>query len=432
MLRYEDLRRAVAISSALTVLDERSFLFREAYNMGYPKFTNVLRLNHGQRMTAYVSINEDGGTIFVWGRQFFDELMDDAHWSKRTTGIERVAFVLAHETLHIVLRHVERSTGKLPLTWNIACDIVVNYLCGTFYDLPVLPNSVTADGVETMINLKRESEGKPPLSPGIDPAVQSAEEIYEILLQNTDVEFSFSPGSGCHDQWESLDARTKEILGAKATEAIARAAQKDEDEGNNDPADKGAKGCGKLPGDGDIGELRGVADQIVADNRVPWEKFVANRIGSLWQPGVTERWDRLPTRLGSQWGRVVMPSRRNDYVPEGINILTALDASGSMSDEDIERMAAIHASLPDRYKVTIASFDTKCYIIPDLKSVRGGGGTHLRDVNRVAEEINADLVICLTDGYFGDAGCVARPADWVFVINGTEDYVPNGASVFHV
>lgn len=430
--RYEDIHRMLTISSALKALDERSFLFREAYMMGYPKFTNVKMIDASRRMTAYVSINDSGGTIFVWGREFFDELTDDALYSRSTTAVERVAFVLAHETLHIVLRHVERSSGKLPNVWNWACDIVVNWLCGDFYGLPVLPSACTAASVEEAINNHRAAKGEPAVSLGIDPSKQSCEQIYEILLQHIDVEVSFQPGSGCHDGWEKLDDRTKEILGAKVTEAVARAAQKDADAGKNDGDDDGSKGCGKLPGNADCGELREIADQIVADNRIPWERMLANRIGSLWQPGITERWDRLAPRLGSQWGRIIMPSRRVGYAPDGIRILAALDASGSMSEDDIGRMASLLSSLPDRYKVTIASFDTRCYIIPDLRSIRGGGGTSLHDVNRVAEEISADLVVCLTDGYFGDAGCVARPNDWVFVIDGTVDYVPQGSTVFHV
>lgn len=35
-------------------------------------------------------------------------------------------FVIAHEILHVALRHLDRRQGRDPLLWNVACDFVVN------------------------------------------------------------------------------------------------------------------------------------------------------------------------------------------------------------------------------------------------------------------------------------------------------------------
>ncbi|MGV3616292.1 MAG: DUF2201 family putative metallopeptidase [Fimbriimonas sp.] len=35
-------------------------------------------------------------------------------------------FVMAHEILHVGLRHVERAEGRDPFLWNVACDFVIN------------------------------------------------------------------------------------------------------------------------------------------------------------------------------------------------------------------------------------------------------------------------------------------------------------------
>ncbi|MEV4895952.1 hypothetical protein AB0K48_41965, partial [Nonomuraea sp. NPDC055795] len=40
--------------------------------------------------------------------------------------IEEWRFVLAHEMLHAALRHGERTGGREPYVWNIACDYVIN------------------------------------------------------------------------------------------------------------------------------------------------------------------------------------------------------------------------------------------------------------------------------------------------------------------
>lgn len=733
--RYEDIRRTVLLSQALQCLDQKTYLFREAYAMGYPKFTDVREVRPGQAMTAFVGLDRNGNFLFCWGRHFFDLLLDDRVWQDGSNPLGRIMFILAHETLHVVFRHITRAEGKIAKVWNYAClkggslvsmadgskkpicdvrvgdvvlgvspdgrvvstpvlhsqsklsddlvevtganysltstsdheflteygyveagiigsytesnrqvvrvredvcareheyyvyrgvgyetstglpqrrrvyeaewldgdqnrhqisrrrrelyvpskteiervellcrtggwggahfgldpqepqsqqgllsanserveyfwpasrlalrtgfslrrrvelqrmpsleveflqhnggtvtsfvdavvggqksssqfgvgvcapsweanlpggaygkddfhcprtadlerervsvravsgsarvwdittgthnfiaegfvvhncDIVVNWYC-EWYGLKLLPGSVTVDDY--------------PEDWGIDPETQTTEQIYEILLKHAKVLPSFGPASGHHDQWEQLDERTREILEGKITEAQSKAANRDDDAGHNDP-DSDSQGCGKLPGTGAAGELRQFADQIVADNRVPWDTMLRHRLGSLYQPHVAERWDRLPTRLTSQWGRLVLPSNRMDRKRTGIHILTALDASASMSEDDIYRMACVLASLPDNYKATLVSFDTKCYLIDSLEDVRGGGGTSLDDVDRVAEELEVDCVVCLTDGYFGSSGSrLTRPVDWVFIIDGTDSYVPDEATAFRV
>ncbi len=41
-------------------------------------------------------------------------------------GEEACRFVIAHELLHVGLRHVQRREGRDPFLWNVACDYVVN------------------------------------------------------------------------------------------------------------------------------------------------------------------------------------------------------------------------------------------------------------------------------------------------------------------
>lgn len=735
--RFEDIRRCGIISRCLQSLDDKSYLFREAYMLGFPKFTDVREARPGQPMTAFVGVDRRGEFIFCWGRPFFDALQVDANWPPKTEALLRTAFVLVHETLHVVLRHITRAEGKVAKIWNYACmvpgtgvwmadgsvrpiesvragDVVlgvsdgrvvpsavrhtlsklssdlVEFNCGsnsvtsttdhryltetgyvdagtigaaapservlvrarerirsekrdsyvdcgngygvaaelpqrrwllapfgslreedrskisrgrkelfgfervaevgtsllrgfggrrrdgyglhpsaqkiwerlpsagdvrlqyehgfaelvgessillrtdseqsglrllasgilqsnggsgswdsssfigsetqagrvgfgvfedsffpevsreaykenevyrertsdlerervTFrpvhagptrvYDLTTDTGSYIANGFvvhncDVTVNYLSEWYGLEPLPGsilaadfppdwGINPEQQTTEEIYLILLQRSNVVPDFNPSTGNHDTWENLDQDTRDILEGKISEAVERAARQDEEGGNNDEWDDDAKGMGKLPGNSAAGELRDLAEQIVADNRVPWHRMLQHRLGSLFQRCVTERWDRLPDRLTSQWGSVILPSQRPGQKRDGIHIMTALDASLSMDEEDIYRMACIHKSLPEEYKVTIASFDTRCYLIDSLDNIRGGGGTSLRDVQKTAEEIEADCIICLSDGYF-DYDCdefIPNPQDWIFVIDGTTDHVPEGATIFRM
>ncbi|WP_433794430.1 DUF2201 family putative metallopeptidase [Actinoplanes sp. CA-252034] len=44
----------------------------------------------------------------------------------RTLSEDEWRFVLAHELLHVALRHADRCGGRDPYLWNVACDYVIN------------------------------------------------------------------------------------------------------------------------------------------------------------------------------------------------------------------------------------------------------------------------------------------------------------------
>lgn len=408
--RMADIRRLRIINDSLSALDGQSHLFREAYKLGYPKFSN-------SKITAFVAMDRQQQMTFVWGRDFFDRLetLDDP-----SRFVERVTFVLAHETLHIVLRHLERATGKLRDPWNIACDVIVNYLC-QFYGLAVIDGSVLAERL--------------PPDWGIDPSTQSTEEIYYILLEHAE-SVSFCPATGHHDQWENLDEKTREILKDKVSGALAIAGEKDEEAGkspteNPDQDDGDGSFGGGSAGCGALGELRNVVDaqQMAAP---PWDRLLLGFFGSMSMPTVREHWGRPPMRLASTWGKLCLPRVADAIQTDTVHILAALDASGSMDDDDIARMKGILASLPKNYKVTLASFDTQCYLIESFDDVHGGGGTSLVDVNLKAEELGVDCVLCLTDGEFYEDPELTRPEDWVFVVDGTVESIPKESRVYQV
>lgn len=75
----------------------------------------------------------DGDNIY-YSEEFLSKLKPD----------EQV-FVLAHETCHIVFKHVDRRTSKEPVMWNIACDAVINALLESD-GLPVLKDAVKIEG----------------------------------------------------------------------------------------------------------------------------------------------------------------------------------------------------------------------------------------------------------------------------------------------
>ena len=50
----------------------------------------------------------------------------DLHQPGRRADEEECRFVIAHELLHVGLRHQARRRGRDPYLWNVACDYVIN------------------------------------------------------------------------------------------------------------------------------------------------------------------------------------------------------------------------------------------------------------------------------------------------------------------
>jgi len=121
------------------------------------------------------AVNEQAGEIFVNPLAGLDE--------------QEARFVLAHELLHVGLRHATRRQGRDPFLWNVACDLVIN---GWLVEMRV---------------------GIPPSTGGLhDPALagQSAEAIYDRLV--TDLrrarKLATLRGCGLGDMLDPTEAAT--------------------------------------------------------------------------------------------------------------------------------------------------------------------------------------------------------------------------------
>ena len=54
-----------------------------------------------------------------------DSILFDVDFMEKLKDAE-LEFVMLHEVMHCVLKHCIRGKGKVPLIYNIACDITVN------------------------------------------------------------------------------------------------------------------------------------------------------------------------------------------------------------------------------------------------------------------------------------------------------------------
>ena len=114
MISYE------SILKVSRVLERHDVLFYKLWDMGVPSINKQIK-------TARVCFNKNGNLVsFEFNPKYWNKL----------SNYER-AFVIAHESLHVILNHGKRifpKTKEEHKTANVAMDIAVNeMLLGGFY-----------------------------------------------------------------------------------------------------------------------------------------------------------------------------------------------------------------------------------------------------------------------------------------------------------
>lgn len=286
--------------------------------------------------------------------------------------VEEAQGVIAHEVLHCALAHQLRRQGRDPTRWNIAADLSVNpILLDAGY---ALPSCRLAPGEGQFTNLPR---GK------------SAEEYYALLPAE-------DPGG---------------------------------ESGQEPPDDPGGCGTVQEPGDGSPADTRqSEAEWQVA---VTQARQVAAQRGTL--PGGVDRLVEEVLHPALDWRDVlrafVSQHARNDYswsppnrrfIHAGLylpglrseelgDVVLAIDTSGSIGPELLDRFAAEAQGILDAYdcRLAIVYHDSRVQRVdtwqpsdgPLQLHPVGGGGTNHRPVFEHIEREGWDptCLVCLTD-----------------------------------
>jgi hypothetical protein len=360
--------------------------FSTAYLMitrlGLPTFANV--------GTACVGVSGD--------RILFQ--FDPAFWnSLRLAGL---VGVLAHEALHVLLRHVAGPCEQDPVRvrcWNLACDAVVNDRLIHDYPEIRLPNGAitgrllvghdcheqTAEGVMGEL-LKRIQQ---------DPTVAAA----LVELQTLD----------CHDGWSENSAGQGE-LPTELEQGIAKIVQVT---GWHDRS--AARAWGLRPG-AEMRDLHLRATPV--DPMTLLQAIVARSTRPVAQ------WVPPNPKLLSVYPRVLLPRWDDDG---NARLLFAIDASGSIDDEWLSVFAAVPRAIRTKARIEIVSFDTEVYPFDPLATgMHGGGGTRFQ---AIADYVAAlprypDGIIVLTDGH-AERPSIRHPDRWLWLltVDGAEDAI---------
>lgn len=327
-----------------------------------------------------------------------------------TLSVEETAGVVLHETLHVLLKHIPRHRDLMKENSrlaNIAMDYVVN---------------------DIIMNVEDKSLCRLPQGCFYDPMFHdwSVRKVYEYLKQENE-----DGGGGRkksdngqlldeHDDGLVTDKEPHEIneIGAKIDEAIQQ----------------GAILAGKFGA-----KIPRVIKDIMAPE-VDWREVLQDFWTAAVRGADELTWRRLnKRRLADDY---YLPSNISETVGE---VILAIDTSGSISHDQISKVAAQVASLcevctPDR--VRVLWWDTDVHgeqvfegnydgLRQALKPL-GGGGTRASCVSEYLVKKNlsgaavADCVIVFTDGYVESQvkWDVACPTLWLIARSDNTRFTP--------
>jgi predicted metal-dependent peptidase len=292
-------------------------------------------------------------------------------------------FVLAHELLHVGLRHDTRCQGRDPYLWNVACDYVIN---GWLVEMEV--------GTLPKIGLLYDPELKG----------MSSEEIYDRIV--TDArrmrKLATLRGVGMGDV---LGERPPEWWQAEGT---------DLDEFYRNCLAQGLAYCenngrGLLPA-GLVEEIRALAQPPI-----PWDIALARWFDAFFPPLEKHRSYARPSRRQSSTPDIPRP--RWVFREEDLDLRTfgvVLDTSGSMDRGILAKALGSIASFAvsrDVPAVRVVFCDAAAYDqgfmpsedIAERVRVKGRGGTVLQpgvDLLEHAQDFPKDApILVITDGY---------------------------------
>ena len=301
--------------------------------------------------------------------------------------------VVAHEVLHCALGHHARRGVRDPLRWNVACDLAVNpVLVGAGF---ALPSSRLMPGEGEFAQL---------------PGGLSAEEYY-AQLPDSNGQNAEDPGPGTNagggEQGGGGDDSGTQDPGGCGTVRDAgegSPAERQESEARWQVAVAQAARIAQERGKGDLPAGLARAVEEVLRTTVPWPEVLREFLTRAARNDY--RWNRPNRRFVARG--VYLPSLAGESLGE---VVVAVDTSGSIGPEELDRFAAEVQGILDAYDVhlTVLYHDTAVAATeewsptdgPIRLHAQGGGGTSHCCVFAWLDEHGLDptCLVCLTDLY---------------------------------
>jgi predicted metal-dependent peptidase len=333
--------------------------------------------------------------------------------------VEEVRGILKHEVLHLILEHVFRREGRDPFEWNIATDFAVNSF---IKDLP-------KDGLKAedfKLPTKNSAEW---YHQHLPDEFKKANRAQITFNEDGTITVEGPEGSGPNgegrskktfrllhdmDEFDTCNERCKED--PALAEAVVRGA-----------LETALEKCqGNVPG-----ELQEYIDALLKKPTISWKQLLRQYFATSVRAGFKASWKRENRRFG--------PSVKGKMRERVMNVMVAVDTSGSMGAEEFEEAITEIHHLCQLHKgdKTVIEIDMTVQREYKMKKglkvdFKGRGGTSfvpLFDyINEKAKK--PDLLIYITDLY-GDFPEYrpSYPVIWLRPSSSHADEIPWGRLV---
>jgi predicted metal-dependent peptidase len=286
--------------------------------------------------------------------------------------------VVVHEVWHLILKHLDRSEGFDPVTYNIAADHVIN-------------NAITSDGFTW--------DG---FSPVMDPTYKgrSTEQIYNTIWEKREEEPPMpSPN---HVSKETILDQIKDVLAQDA-----QPVSMDEQQATDDANIKSSM-PGMSPGQ-KVRVLQETKTKVLIKGATYQEIFKEYLTDPL--SGGNRTFMRPNRRShGMRGNGLILPGRypKRGHLNRLTHLVYALDVSGSITSHQAQQFNDSVRTIKEILnpeKLTVLFFDTRIVLEKTFTDkdkygtlhVKAGGGTNLTDVYRRMETLKAEALVIFTD-----------------------------------
>ena len=396
-------------SEAIRLLDSQfAFFVTHVLNIGKPVDTNIVATACVMTDVETAKSGKAGDDFyFAFNPDFADQL-----------DVEDYAFVLAHETMHIILDHLNlapRFSDKVR--FNIAADCVINdYLISAGFDASQNIMDQLMSGQKNV---------------GYNCAHVTVGQVYDDIPQDIVDQMGEGMKIDSHDWIHIPDSLAKKILEEIAGNAILPSELQDIKDDINAKSNVTIHGGGA--GTGSMDAKKFIEVNGVSMNWVNLLKELDPDIFNM-KGGKKPRpsYHRRPRKLGG-FPEVILPvkevSKQNKFGEKPV-IFMALDTSGSIGDDTARKFITLARSIPrDNIHLEVITF-TDSVMPLDLDNPRfQSGGTSFSPIESYIRSTvmpkyknkYPSSVVVITDGDASFYG--AKPEDkhkdnWFWLLDG--------------
>lgn len=413
--------------------DERLVVMRSKLIVKMPFFA-VLALSMDTIADDSVGTLATDGKNIYYSPKFVDTLSDG-----------ELTYIVLHEVLHAALGHIWRRENRNPRLWNLATDFVVNAYLD---DIAKSEKMLTSPSI------------------GLHDAQyinDSAEQVYTKLLKDAQRNSSSQKSQSQSDDDEGKGISTDNVKGngkGKGSDKLAEPTN----HGMWDEADK-------MTAEQKQSASRQWTSRLINAGKVAAMSKIAGKLPGGLQRSINEltrpviNWKQalaeFATTIENDYG-FTPPDQRVDvdefgtYMPAFTetdtmlkNIQLYIDASGSMSADELTKVVSEIKGILDQYGMVtgqIRFFDSEVqdvvYEFENITDVRkvvpvGGGGTSfMACAENLAKRVKTDevsLCIMLTDGYDDfppESAWAGVPVVWLLTTPPKQIQAPYGRQIY--